>query len=137
MKQRSFKGEGESAEINISPLIDMVFILLIFFIVTTVFVEESGLVIKTPDPSPITFEVAREPFILTLTKSGAVFYDGIEVGMLGIARCIQNAKALGSLDTITIEVHRSTPVQNAASVLDLCASVEVENVIVKTSEGLN
>ena len=41
--KRRFSGISEgSDEINISPLIDMVFILLIFFIVTTVFVEETG-----------------------------------------------------------------------------------------------
>ena len=40
--------EGELEEINISPLIDMVFILLIFFIVTTVFVEEPGVEIRKP-----------------------------------------------------------------------------------------
>ena len=36
-------------DINISPLIDMVFILLIFFIVTTVFVEETGVVVEKPE----------------------------------------------------------------------------------------
>ena len=40
--------EKEVAELNISPLIDMVFILLIFFIVTTVFVEEPGVDILKP-----------------------------------------------------------------------------------------
>ena len=46
--RRQARGGGESEEINISPLIDMVFILLIFFIVTTVFVEETGVEVDKP-----------------------------------------------------------------------------------------
>ena len=42
MKKSRFKILTEAREIELSPLIDMVFILLIFFIVTTVFVDESG-----------------------------------------------------------------------------------------------
>ena len=41
-KRASLTATEEQTDINISPLIDMVFILLIFFIVTTVFVEEPG-----------------------------------------------------------------------------------------------
>ena len=44
--------EAEMSDINISPMIDMVFILLIFFIVTTVFVEEEGLTVDKPTPQP-------------------------------------------------------------------------------------
>ena len=42
-------GSEEAMDINISPLIDMVFILLIFFIVTTVFVEETGVEVEKPE----------------------------------------------------------------------------------------
>ena len=48
-RRRSVLGSEESMDINISPLIDMVFILLIFFIVTTVFVEETGVEVEKPE----------------------------------------------------------------------------------------
>ena len=44
--RRSVTDSDEAMDINISPLIDMVFILLIFFIVTTVFVEETGVEVE-------------------------------------------------------------------------------------------
>jgi len=50
--KKAFGSSDDVTDINISPLIDMVFILLIFFIVTTVFVEEKGLGAQTPDPVP-------------------------------------------------------------------------------------
>ena len=46
--RRSFSTADKAEDINISPLIDMVFILLIFFIVTTVFVEETGVDVDKP-----------------------------------------------------------------------------------------
>ncbi|MFC1672253.1 ExbD/TolR family protein, partial [Planctomycetota bacterium] len=42
------RGPERPPEINIAPLMDMVFILLIFFIVTTVFVEETGIEVQKP-----------------------------------------------------------------------------------------
>ena len=47
-RRRVFSGAQATEDINISPLIDMVFILLIFFIVTTVFVEETGVEVTKP-----------------------------------------------------------------------------------------
>ena len=47
--RRSITDTDEPMDINISPLIDMVFILLIFFIVTTVFVEETGVEVEKPE----------------------------------------------------------------------------------------
>lgn len=47
-RRRVFSANQGSEDINISPLIDMVFILLIFFIVTTVFVEETGVEVTKP-----------------------------------------------------------------------------------------
>ena len=58
MARRSLIDQDEDAtEINLSPMIDCIFILLIFFIVTTVFVEETGLQVAKPDaaaPWPLT-----------------------------------------------------------------------------------
>ena len=49
MPRRSVLSPDDETEINLSPMIDCIFILLIFFIVTTVFVEEKGLQVAKPD----------------------------------------------------------------------------------------
>ncbi len=134
MKERVMRGADETTEINISPLIDMVFILLIFFIVTTVFVEESGLGINTPEPNVLPPEVPVEPFVIQLDKVGAVFHDGDEIGFLGVPGRIRNAKAMGALESITIEVHQKTPVLHATKVLDLCKDAKVDKITMKTSD---
>jgi biopolymer transport protein ExbD len=76
-QRRLNKGE-ERTDINISPMIDMVFILLIFFIVTTVFVEEEGLSVDKPTPQPPDQQEDEpdEPIILKVTGNNQVVYDG-------------------------------------------------------------
>ena len=73
--RKHFNENDEMTDINISPLIDMVFILLIFFIVTTVFVEEEGMATNTPDPSPQTDPPDEDKVRLTLLikSNGEVF----------------------------------------------------------------
>ncbi|MDQ8187510.1 biopolymer transporter ExbD [Pelagicoccus sp. SDUM812002] len=132
MKENALKGEAENADVNISPLIDMVFILLIFFIVTTVFVEENGLHLDTPEIVPSKDTNPTEPFVLKISEEGSVFFKGEEIGSYGVKRCIQNAQSMGPLESITLEVHPQASVQIAAMVLGLCSNAQVDKVTMRT-----
>lgn len=131
MRKAKLAGADGDTEINISPLIDMVFILLIFFIVTTVFVEEEGLAIETPTADQLPPTERVEPFVLTVSEGGAVFHDGREIGLRGIAGSIQNARSMGTLKSVTIEVHRRASMASAASVLDFCTEANVPKLVMK------
>lgn len=70
----------ESAEINLSPLIDMVFLLLIFFMVTTVFVQETGVAVQKPKAaSAETLE--KTSILIAVTRDGRVVYGGQDIGV--------------------------------------------------------
>lgn len=133
MKRNQAAVGDSQTDVNISPLIDMVFILLIFFIVTTVFVEESGLSFNTPEPAPISRPDHSEAFVIQVTRGGAILHQGQEIGSAGVASRIQNARAMGELESVTIEVDERTPVASAALVLDLCTSAKVDKIVMKTS----
>jgi biopolymer transport protein ExbD len=75
--------EPELSEINISPMIDMVFILLIFFIVTTVFVEEPGVEVNKP-PAVMARDLEKNSILIAITSANQVIYGGREVGISGI-----------------------------------------------------
>ena len=74
--------DGESG-IDISPLIDCVFILLIFFIVTTVFVEETGVEVDKPQAASAT-QLEKSSILIALTVEGDVVYGGREIGVRGV-----------------------------------------------------
>jgi len=81
--RRSVSDSEEISEINVSPLIDMVFILLIFFIVTTVFVEETGVEVDKPQAASAA-ALEKNSILLALTGDGKVVYGGREIGINGV-----------------------------------------------------
>lgn len=90
MKFRSKNLQNEETEINVSPLIDMVFILLIFFIVATSFVNEIGITPKYKDTANTTFEEKR-PLNFELLPSGQIIQNGNTIGIEEVAPIVRNA----------------------------------------------
>jgi len=83
MRRRSLAATDEQTEINLSPMIDCIFILLIFFIVTTVFVEESGVQVQKPDTAAAN-QMDNENITLEITPDNRVRYNGQEIGVGGV-----------------------------------------------------
>jgi len=75
--------ETASSEINISPLIDVVFILLIFFIVTTVFIEETGVKVNKPRAASAE-NLEKQAILLAVTANGQVYQGGRSIGVEGV-----------------------------------------------------
>jgi biopolymer transport protein ExbD len=73
-------GEGG---IDLSPMIDCIFILLIFFIVTTTFVEETGIEVDKP-PAASSVQLEKTSILLAVTSTGAVVYGGRDIGVAGV-----------------------------------------------------
>lgn len=74
--------------VDISPLIDCVFILLIFFIVTTTFVEETGVEVDRPQAAS-SVQLEKTSILLALTAKGEVIYGGREVGFGGVRQLVK------------------------------------------------
>lgn len=75
--------DSNETGIDISPLIDCVFILLIFFIVTTTFVEETGVEVDKPQAAS-SVRLEKTSILIALTDKGEVVYGGREIGFNGI-----------------------------------------------------
>ncbi|MBN1586363.1 MAG: biopolymer transporter ExbD [Candidatus Omnitrophica bacterium] len=75
--------DGNGEGIDISPLIDCVFILLIFFIVTTTFVEETGVQVDKPQAASAV-RLEKSSILVALTDKGEVVYGGREIGISGV-----------------------------------------------------
>ena len=74
--------DGETG-IDMSPLIDCVFILLIFFIVTTVFVEETGIEVDKPQAAS-SAQLEKTSILIAISAEGAIVYGGREIGITGV-----------------------------------------------------
>jgi len=84
MKRVTLSEQAErGVEVNMSPLIDCVFLLLIFFIVTTVFVEETGVEIQKPQAASAQ-DMDKHSIMIALTADGKVVFGGREIGINGV-----------------------------------------------------
>ena len=99
--------EGDDDGIDISPLIDVVFILLIFFIVTTTFVEEPG--VEVDKPRAVAAErLQKQSILIAVTAEGNVVYAGREIGTAGVQSIVKRIYRNEEIPVI-IEADREAP----------------------------
>lgn len=117
MKGRKSLAENEElSDINISPMIDMVFILLIFFIVTTVFVEEPGVDIEKPI-TQTALRLEKNSILIAITGSNEVVYGGNVVGISGIRPIVRRLNARTSMPVI-LQVDKNASAVTVIRVID-------------------
>ena len=128
---RSFAASEEEGEgINISPLIDCVFILLIFFIVTTTFVDETGVEVDKPQAASAV-QLQKDSVLIALTDKGEVVYGGREIGLSGVQplvkRMLQREKV-----PVVIQADNVSPSGMLVRVIDAAKLGGAEKVSVAT-----
>ncbi|MCJ2163386.1 MULTISPECIES: biopolymer transporter ExbD [unclassified Pseudodesulfovibrio] len=118
---------SRKSEINMTPLIDMVFILLIFFIVTTSFVRESGVEVQRPSAqSAETKEKAN--VLLGLTSDGRIFVEGRSLDIRSVRAYMERFLAETPDGSVVIVADQESTTGNAVQVLDQCRLAGVKNI---------
>ncbi|HCY54432.1 MAG TPA: biopolymer transporter ExbD [Oceanicaulis sp.] len=74
MRRRKNRG-NDSADVNMTPMLDIVFILLIFFIVTATFLQEEGIDMRPPPPSETPPEDSNPVILVQITDQNRVFVN--------------------------------------------------------------
>lgn len=106
----------EESGVDISPLIDCVFILLIFFIVTTTFVEESGIQADKPQAAAASDSESKS-VVFEVREGGAVYYQGRELGVSGVRPTVR--QRLRARDAaVIIKADRAASVGRVIRVMD-------------------
>jgi len=109
-----------------APLIDMVFILLIFYIVSTSFVQDAGVVVNRPE-SRSARPVTTRYLPVAITKMGTVHVAGRAIHP-DDADAVEAALAEMSAGTVVIQADRDVPTSLLLRVLDTCKAGGAENV---------
>jgi biopolymer transport protein ExbD len=106
--RQSTSDDSGDAGIDISPLIDCVFILLIFFIVTTTFVEETGIEVDKPQAAS-SVKLEKTSVLIALTEKGEVVYGGREIGISGVQPLV---KRMLQKENIPVIIQADTAAQS-------------------------
>lgn len=90
---------SDNVQIDLAPMIDCIFILLIFFIVTTVFVEESGIEVNRPE-SASAAALDKNAILIAIASDNRVYYGGKEVGVTGVRPLVKRILVTEESDVI-------------------------------------
>ncbi|MCJ8328990.1 MAG: biopolymer transporter ExbD [Lentisphaeria bacterium] len=119
MSRRRFRRKkNRSASIDMGPMIDMVFLLLIFYIVTTSFVKEAGVEISRPSSSQ-ALSVNTSFVPIAIHKSGTIHLNGRIIQPEDSAAIAQVLAAAGT-KRIVVQADRDVPTYLLLKVMDVC-----------------
>lgn len=126
--------EPENDEIPITPLIDAVFLLLIFFLVSTMIKKVNrDIDIQLPDSvSAERLVPSGRNRVIGLNAAGRIFYEGRETTIQSLHRNIRDVGRLDDPPQIRLDVDRETPTHRVIEVLDLCRFNHLSDVGIRT-----
>jgi len=117
--RRTLRGGGDKVDINMGPLIDMVFLLLIFFVVTTSFVKESGIDVQRSTAQ--TAEVKeRGNIMIGVAEDGEVWFDGKQVDVRSVRAHVERSLAEAPDSGVIIVADQGSITGVVVKVMDQC-----------------
>jgi biopolymer transport protein ExbD len=125
--RRTLRGGDDRVEINMGPLIDMVFLLLIFFVVTTSFVKETGIdVQKSTAATAVVKE--RGNVLIGVTEEGDVYMEGKRVDIRSVRPLIERALAEDPESGVVIVADKRSQTGTVVQVMDQCRLAGAKDV---------
>ena len=132
MRRTHTQSETSVENINLTPLIDMVFILLIFFLVTASFTKESGIEVDRPTAQTAVRE-EQGSMIIGVTKDGKIWIDNNEVELRAVRAHVEHQHSQNPEGTIIILADKSSQTGVTVEVLDQVRLAGVTNVSIAAS----
>ncbi|WP_448211013.1 ExbD/TolR family protein [Colwellia sp. MEBiC06753] len=117
MSRRRKAEESQEADVDMTPMLDIVFILLIFFIVTTSFVKEMGLEITKPKSNKNPASDAPS-MVINVTSNGIVLFNGKTVDIERLPARIENFRAENVISTAIVIPSKETFHKDVVEVID-------------------
>ena len=121
------------SEINISPLIDVVFLLLIFFIVTTVFIEETGIEVSKPRAAS-SEDLEKQAILLAVSSEGRVWQGGREIGVDGVRAVVSALLEEDESTPVIIRSDAATTTEATVRVIDAAKLAGAQSVSLATEK---
>lgn len=119
--------DDSNAEINMGPLIDMVFILLIFFIITTNFNRQTGVDVSKPKAQSAISQ-GQKVMLIGITREGSIHVYGRQISVDRLTHLVQQEITKRPDISIVIVSDRQAEIGKAVTVMDKCALAGAKKV---------
>lgn len=123
--------QDDDAEINMAPMLDIVFIMLIFFIVTTSFVKESGITVSRPK-AVTTQQKKQKNIIIGIKANGEIWIDRRVVDIRAVRANVERILADSPIDAVIIQADKNTPTGTLVRVMDYVRMAGMKSISIAT-----
>jgi biopolymer transport protein ExbD len=128
-------GEEEEAEINMTPMLDMVFILLIFFIVTTSFVHPTGISVSRPSNAPTQTKKQNKVILIQIGNNGSITMDGRTVDPSAVEANVEREMATKPNATVVVVSGKQSHAGNLVTVIDQARRAGAKKVSIASTHS--
>ena len=133
MATRGIKRQEEGSEIDLTPMLDVVFIMLIFFIVTAVFIKEPGVTIDRPDA--LTQEaVTNQSILIAINSKNEIWLDKKKIDESQIKAVIERLHVENPKGAVVIQADNDSNAGTYALVWDAAKEAGVEDIALAADE---
>ncbi|MDG2421858.1 MAG: biopolymer transporter ExbD [Gammaproteobacteria bacterium] len=119
--------QEEAGEIDLTPMLDVVFILLIFFIVTSVFVTEAGIDVTRPEASTVE-DTSGDLILIAVGPSGDIWIDGDQIDPRFIRSRFELRLADAPNSAIIIQADQNANNEQVMLILEAARDANIEDV---------
>ena len=136
MKTHNFyqREEKELISINITPLIDIVFLLLVFFMLATSFIQKSTIEINLSSGKTVKIDNAKNTAVVILNKKGLIYLNNKLIKVTNIRNEIKNIIEKNPKYKILIKSHKKVPVQKVIRLIEEVRLAGTDNIKLENLE---
>lgn len=126
--------EEEQEEINLTPMLDVVFIMLIFFIVTASFVKEAGIDVNRPEAATAV-KKERASILIAISDKGEVWINKRRVDIRAVQANVERLKAENPQGSVVIQADKKSTTDTLIKVMDASRAAGVFDVSIAADDG--
>jgi len=134
MSRRKRARDDEESEVNLTPMLDVVFIMLIFFIVTASFVKEAGIDVNRPDAATAE-KKTKGNILVAITENGQIWIDKRQVDPRALRANIERLHAENPQGSVVIQADKNSKNGLLVQVMDSARLAGVYNVSIAAQES--
>ena len=125
--------QQEEHEIDLTPMLDVVFIMLIFFIVTATFVKEVGIDVNSPDKNQNVQDADKQSIVVQITSRDRIRIRGRDVDFRAVRANIERLHAENPDAPVVVQPHADSTTETMIHVMDSARQAGVYNVSIAAS----
>ena len=131
--RKSLRGNLQEEGINMAPLIDLIFLLLIFFMVTTSFVKETGIDVNRPTASTAELK-SNGNILLAVSEAGLIFFEKKQIDIRSVRAHMERSLAENPKGAVVIVADKKSDTGVIVRVMDACRLAGARRVSIATTK---